>query len=61
MAGRSTKPSCPRRTEVLVIRFGHDWDPTCMKMDEVLYSIVEKVLSSYCVNSVMWDISISLV
>ncbi|XP_073534994.1 thioredoxin-like protein 4A isoform X1 [Phyllobates terribilis] len=27
---------------VLVIRFGHDWDPTCMKMDEVLYSIAEK-------------------
>lgn len=31
---------------VLVIRFGHDWDPTCMKMDEVLYSIAEKVVSS---------------
>lgn len=29
----------------LVIRFGHDWDPTCMKMDEVLYSIAEKVSS----------------
>lgn len=28
---------------VVVIRFGHDWDPTCMKMDEVLYSIAEKV------------------
>ncbi|XP_029099356.1 thioredoxin-like protein 4A isoform X2 [Monodon monoceros] len=22
---------------VVVIRFGHDWDPACMKMDEVLY------------------------
>ena len=22
---------------VVVIRFGHDWDPSCMKMDEVLY------------------------
>lgn len=22
---------------VVVIRFGHDWDPTCMKMDEVPY------------------------
>lgn len=28
---------------VVVIRFGHDWDPTCMKMDEVLYGIAEKV------------------
>ncbi|KAE9545751.1 hypothetical protein AGLY_001294 [Aphis glycines] len=28
---------------VVVIRFGHDWDPTCMKMDEVLYNIAEKV------------------
>ncbi|XP_021942626.1 uncharacterized protein LOC110841407 isoform X3 [Zootermopsis nevadensis] len=27
---------------VVVIRFGHDWDPSCMKMDEVLYSIAEK-------------------
>lgn len=31
---------------VIVIRFGHDWDPTCMKMDEVLYSIAEKVRSA---------------
>lgn len=31
---------------VVVIRFGHDWDPTCMKMDEVLYSIAEKVTRS---------------
>src|ERR1700678_4283844 len=30
---------------VVVIRFGHDWDPTCMKMDEGLYSIAEKVLT----------------
>ena len=28
---------------IQVIRFGHDWDPTCMKMDEVLYQIAEKV------------------
>lgn len=28
---------------VVVIRFGHDWDPTCMKMDEILYGIAEKV------------------
>lgn len=32
---------------VVVIRFGHDWDPTCMKMDEVLYSIAEKVNRSF--------------
>lgn len=32
---------------VVVIRFGHDWDPTCMKMDEVLYSIAEKVSRSF--------------
>lgn len=32
---------------VVVIRFGHDWDPTCMKMDEVLYSIAEKVSYSH--------------
>lgn len=29
--------------DLQVIRFGHDWDPCCMKMDEVLYSIAEKV------------------
>ena len=28
---------------VVVIRFGHDWDPQCMKMDETLYSVSEKV------------------
>ena len=22
---------------IVLIRFGHDWDPTCMKMDETLY------------------------
>ncbi|KAH0505985.1 Thioredoxin-like protein 4A [Microtus ochrogaster] len=27
---------------VVVISFGHDWDPTWMKMDEVLYSIPKK-------------------
>jgi U5 snRNP protein, DIM1 family len=28
---------------VVVIRFGHDWDKDCMKVDEMLYSIAEKV------------------
>lgn len=28
---------------MVVIRFGHDWDHTCLKMDEILYSITEKV------------------
>ncbi|XP_053445392.1 thioredoxin-like protein 4A [Nycticebus coucang] len=27
----------------VVIQFGHDWDLTCMKMDEVRYSIAEQV------------------
>lgn len=25
-----------------VMRFGHDWDPDCMRMDETLYKIAEK-------------------
>ena len=28
---------------VVVIRFGHDWDPECMRMDETLFGIAEKV------------------
>ena len=28
---------------VVVIRFGHDWDSACMRMDETLYNIAEKV------------------
>jgi len=28
---------------VVIIRFGHDWNSECMKMDETLYSISEKV------------------
>jgi len=28
---------------VVVIRFGHDWDPQCMTMDETLYGVAEKV------------------
>ncbi|KAJ7272813.1 mitosis protein DIM1-domain-containing protein [Mycena rebaudengoi] len=28
---------------VVVIRFGHDWDPECITMDESLYGATEKV------------------
>jgi DIM1 family U5 snRNP protein len=28
---------------VVCVRFGHDWDPTCMKMDETLYKVAEEV------------------
>ncbi|KII73784.1 Thioredoxin-like protein 4A [Thelohanellus kitauei] len=34
--------------KVVLIRFGHDWDPTCMKMDETLYK-VSKLVRLYCV------------
>ncbi|CAD6892089.1 unnamed protein product [Tilletia controversa] len=27
--------------KVVVLRFGHDWDPTCMRMDETLYGVQE--------------------
>jgi DIM1 family U5 snRNP protein len=33
--------------KIVLIRFGHDWDPACMKMDETLFSIAEKV-KNYC-------------
>lgn len=28
---------------LVVIRFGHDWDPECMMQDECLFGIAEKV------------------
>jgi thiol-disulfide isomerase/thioredoxin len=28
---------------VVVLRFGHDWDETCMQMDEVLSSVADKL------------------
>ena len=28
---------------VVVLRFGHDWDSQCMKMDETLSAVAEKV------------------
>jgi DIM1 family U5 snRNP protein len=34
-------------SRVVVIRFGHDWDPACMKMDEVLHaSLVHRIVRS---------------
>ncbi len=27
----------------MVIRFGHDWDPTCVQMDETLFKLEEEV------------------
>jgi DIM1 family U5 snRNP protein len=30
---------------VVVIRFGHDYDPVCMEVDEALYSIAEKIIN----------------
>ena len=34
---------------VVIIRFGHDWDPTCMVMDETLYKVKQIIyeLSSF--------------
>jgi len=40
---------------VVVIRFGHDWDETCMQMDEVLASVADKVKNFACIYLV--DIS----
>jgi DIM1 family U5 snRNP protein len=58
-AGTSTKPSSqvttlhhllpnytdkpPEEDRLVVIRFGRDWDPDCMRQDEVLYKIADKV------------------
>ncbi|PVU84984.1 hypothetical protein BB561_005797 [Smittium simulii] len=28
---------------VVILRFGHDWDPQCMVMDETLYKVAEKI------------------
>jgi DIM1 family U5 snRNP protein len=33
---------------VVCIRFGHDYDPDCMAMDETLYGVSEKV-QNFCV------------
>eukprot|EP00882_Tetradesmus_deserticola_P007109 GHRQ01007484.1.p1 GENE.GHRQ01007484.1~~GHRQ01007484.1.p1 ORF type:complete len:143 (+),score=75.60 GHRQ01007484.1:130-558(+) len=28
---------------VVVLRFGHDWDPQCMQMDEILASVADQM------------------
>ena len=33
---------------VVLVRFGHDWEPTCMVMDETLCSLAEDV-KNFCV------------
>ena len=38
---------------IVVVRFGHDWDPTCMQMDEILYKIADKVQCTlYSIKSI---------
>jgi U5 snRNP protein, DIM1 family len=34
---------------VVVIRFGHDWDPSCMRMDEVFYLFIVPT-GTYCTD-----------
>ena len=34
--------SCPREDRVVLIRFGHDWDPTFMNMEETMYRGAKK-------------------
>ena len=29
--------------KLVVIRFGHDWDPKCMQIDEVMYKVAYKL------------------
>eukprot|EP00933_Yihiella_yeosuensis_P077948 TRINITY_DN88962_c0_g1_i1.p1 TRINITY_DN88962_c0_g1~~TRINITY_DN88962_c0_g1_i1.p1 ORF type:complete len:143 (+),score=23.15 TRINITY_DN88962_c0_g1_i1:90-518(+) len=33
---------------LVCIRFGHDYDPECMKMDEILYAVAESI-KSFCI------------
>ncbi|KAK9897972.1 4A/4B type thioredoxin-like protein [Cystobasidium minutum MCA 4210] len=40
---------------VVVIRFGHDWDPDCMIMDETLHSVAERVKNF----AIIWKVDIS--
>jgi U5 snRNP protein, DIM1 family len=36
---------------LVVIRFGRDWDPDCMRQDEVLYRIADRVK-----NFAVWNL-----
>lgn len=35
---------------VVLIRFGHDWDPSCMRMDEVRYHKTVLIIGSGCIT-----------
>lgn len=35
--------SSQEESRVVVVRFGHDWDDTCMQMDETLASVADKI------------------
>lgn len=41
--------------QVVVIRFGHDWDPQCMQMDEILAAVADTIKNFACIYLV--DIS----
>uniref|UniRef100_A0A7S0YTH4 Thioredoxin-like protein n=1 Tax=Polytomella parva TaxID=51329 RepID=A0A7S0YTH4_9CHLO len=34
---------------VVIIRFGHDWDPACMQMDETLAKIADPIKNFACI------------
>ncbi|KAH9322006.1 hypothetical protein KI387_016645, partial [Taxus chinensis] len=40
---RSSEEILAEEERLVVIRFGHDWDDTCMEMDEVLSSVAESI------------------
>jgi len=40
---KETQAILTEEERIVVIRFGHDWEPECMKMDELLHSIAFKV------------------
>lgn len=49
-------------SRVVVIRFGHDYEPDCMRHDETLYGIAEKVknmavICKYPSSPVTWPLT----